>query len=135
MNEGNLNPEIKRLEEIREQSRKLTENGRHLSDPPEVRERAERYRAEVLRGVIAKAHPDKSAAWREKRLTEMLGKPAPSQAEQNRKTSRAAAAGRGTERKELTKAEAMKGFKEANDQLIARIKSYRFAGVQGIQVR
>lgn len=78
MNEHNpfRNPESIRLEQVRKEQEQHSLQGRKLAEIAEATPRKVENRAEIIRIVVDKAHPDRPKEWREARVKELLGVPA-----------------------------------------------------------
>lgn len=73
---NNRNPEQERQQELfqkRERARMETHSVIGSYAPVKMNCK---QRVEILRGLIAKTHPEKTKAWQERRLRELLGTPA-----------------------------------------------------------
>ena len=74
------NPEWVRQETLFKERERLTLEGYHKRQEEAsdlLKQRKDKHRVEVLRGLIKRANPDKPASWKEARLRSMLGLPDP----------------------------------------------------------
>lgn len=107
MNEQNLGPESKRRQEAWAKSRELSEKAHSMQIDIDLMERTK-----VKPRPVVSPSPPKT-------------KPAPKKEPTSGEKTR----------KGLTLTEIRKIYDDANMAIVNRIKSYRFTGVQGIQVR
>ncbi|MBQ6679803.1 MAG: hypothetical protein IJM76_07275 [Lachnospiraceae bacterium] len=130
-----MRSEQRRQAELFQRREEMTWQAHRLSreaPDPELRERLENYRTKILRDLIDRSHPDKSQAWREARLRELLGQPIPVKSKTTPKSCKAPARSKTDSAAGWKRAKRL--YDAANAKLLTKSIRQRYQ-VEGLQVR